>query len=75
MYNPSYEPETDFVPTPEITVAEAREKAKHYADIVRSKDFNIETGRYELECLNFYNQIILKSNLKKKANGQQPTEG
>lgn len=75
MYNDFYTPEADFVPQPEITLAEAKERSKHYEGIVRSRDFNIETGRYEWECLNYYNQIILISNLKKKQNGQQPAEG
>lgn len=62
--NPSYEPEADFIPQPDITLEMAIERSKHYGSIVRSKEYNIETGRYEWECLNYYNQIILKSKIK-----------
>lgn len=67
MYNAAYEPETDFIPQPDVTLEMAIERSKHYGGIVRAKDFNIatETGRYNWECMNYYNQIILKSKIKK----------
>ena len=64
MYNSSNDTEADFIPQPYITLEMAIERSKHYGGIVRGKEFNIETGRYEWECLNFYNQIILKSKIK-----------
>ena len=67
MYNPAYEPETDFTPTQAITADEARLKVKYYADKVKAVGFDINKphDRYNWECLNYYNQIILKSKLKK----------
>ena len=67
MYNPSYEPETDFTPTEAITADVAREKAKTYEKLVRKPEFDIknEQDRHNWECLNYYNHIILKANIKK----------
>ncbi len=61
MFNPNYTPETNFKPTPEVTVGEARAKVKYHEKMVRSENFDINTssGRHDWECLNYFNQIIL----------------
>lgn len=67
MFNSNYEPESIDELTPAVTVLEARQKVKYHEKMVQSSNFDIntETGRYDWECLNYYNQIILKSGLKR----------
>jgi hypothetical protein len=67
MYNPDYKPETNFIPTPPVTVGEARLRAKYHTNMVRSPyfDINTSTGRYDWECLNYFNQIILTKGRKR----------
>lgn len=67
MHNLAYEPETDFVPTAPVTEAQAMELVKKHETAVKRADFDINkpSDRYSWECLNYFNQIILKSRLKK----------
>lgn len=66
MYNPNYIPEKIDKLTPPVTVGEARSKAKYHGALVKSGNFDITTvsGRYDWECLNYHNQIILRSKIK-----------
>ena len=66
MYNPDYIPETNFKPVLPVTVGEARKKVKYHEKMVQSPNFDINStsGRYDWECLNYYNQIILTKGKK-----------
>ena len=66
MYNPDYTPTTNFIPTPKVTVGEARSKVKYHEKMVQSPNFDINTtsGRYDWECMNYFNQIILTKGKK-----------
>lgn len=54
--------------TAKITVTEARKRAKYHGALVRSSNFDITTpsGRYDWECLNYYNGIIIRGSRKGK---------
>ncbi len=66
MYNDSYTTETDFIPTPEITLAEARTKAKYHEKIISANKGELTNEQLadDYERLNYYNYIILKRSKK-----------
>ncbi len=66
MYNPEYKPETNFEPTPKVTVVEARKKAAYHAKVIQNGAGVLTDDQlmHDYECLNYFNQIILRGGKK-----------
>lgn len=67
MYNPNYNPIPIDRLTPPVTVGEARKKAAYHGKIIQNNKGELSDQQlaHDYECLGYYNQIILKSNLKR----------